>query len=213
MGYVESNLGKDEKILARVTHSKAGLVSAFLVAVVLLGVTVGIGYLTQYLSDLLNGLTMKNAEWLVVALVALLIVLAVLFGLIGIFYFIHAAVEISCNQLVVTNKRLLGRSGFIAKKTMDIILLKLDTINATNGVLGALFHYGTLVVVSAGSQQIINGVSVNLKFPYVKNTEAFRRAVLAAIDKAKEEEREAQAEAQAEAMRRAQEKIRSENKS
>ena len=200
MGYVESNIGRDEKILARITHSKAGLVSAFLVAAIFLALAGVAGYLTKYVTDLLN--KQMPGDPLAVALMVIFILIAVCIGLIGVIYFICAAVEISCNQLVVTNKRLLGRSGFIAKRTMDIILLKLDTINATNGVFGALFHYGTLVVVSAGSQQIVNGRTVNLKFPYVKNTEEFRRAVLAAIDKAKDEDREAQARAQAEALAR-----------
>ena len=205
MGYVESNLGKDEKILARVTHSKAGLVSAFLVAVILLGITVGLIYFTQYMNDLLDkNLQGSTLSALSTGLVIIFYLITALVGLMGILYFVGAIVEISCNQLVVTNKRLLGRSGFIAKKTMDIILLKLDTINASNGIFGALFHYGTLEVVSAGSQQIVNGRTVNMKFPYVQNTEEFRRAALAAIDRAKEEEREAQARAQAEALARIQ---------
>lgn len=205
MGYVESNFGKDEKILARVTHSKAGLVSAFLVAVILLGITVGLVYFTQYMNDLLDkNLQGSTLSALSTGLVIIFYLITALVGLMGILYFVGAIVEISCNQLVVTNKRLLGRSGFIAKKTMDIILLKLDTINASNGIFGALFHYGTLEVVSAGSQQIVNGRTVNMKFPYVQNTEEFRRAALAAIDRAKEEEREAQARAQAEALARIQ---------
>ena len=144
MGYVESNLGKDEKILARVTHSKAGLVSAFLVAVILLGITVGLIYFTQYMNDLLD----KNLQGgalgaLSTGLVIIFYLITALVGLMGILYFVGAIVEISCNQLVVTNKRLLGRSGFIAKKTMDIILLKLDTINASNGIFGALRNFGS----------------------------------------------------------------------
>ena len=202
MGYVESNLGKDEKILARVTHSRAGIVSAFLVAVVFLALAGTAGYFAKYLSILLD--QKMPDDPLATVLTVICIVIAVCIGLMGILYFAGAAVEITCNQLVVTNKRLLGRSGFLAKRTTDIILLKLDTINAANSILGAMFHYGTLAVVSAGSQQIVNGRTVNLKFPYVKNTEEFRRAVLAAIDKAKEEDRDAQARAQAEALARVQ---------
>ena len=110
------------------------------------------------------------------------------------------------NQLIVTNKRLLGRSGLIAKKVTDMPLMKLDNIQVKNGFFGAIFHYGNLEIISAGSQRVVGGKTVNnLKYPYVKNTEEFRRAVLAAIDRAKEEERWAQAEAQAAALRRMQE--------
>ena len=43
MGYVESNLGKDEKILARVTHSKAALASAIVTVCICLAIALGMG--------------------------------------------------------------------------------------------------------------------------------------------------------------------------
>ena len=210
MGYVENNLGKDEKILARVTHSKAAMVSAIVAVSICLAIGLGLWYgIGAILTKIEEN--DKAAEKTIDLLIQIFSVLQMTFLiipiLIGVALFLRTAIAISCNQLVVTNKRLVGRKGLISKNLIDILLLKLDNIRVKNSMFGALFHYGTLEVVSAGSQQIINGRTVNLEFPYVKNTEAFRKAVLAAVDKAKEEDREAQAEAQAAALKRAQENI------
>lgn len=210
MGYVESNLGRDEKILARVTHSKTALVSAIVAVSICLAVALGLWYGVGAILAKIEGNTQAEEETIDLLLQifsVIQIVLLIIPLLIGVALFLRAAIAIACNQLVVTNKRLVGKKGLISKNLIDILLLKLDNIRVKNSMFGALFHYGTLEVVSAGSQQIVNGRTVNLEFPYVKNTEEFRRAVLAAIDKAKDEDREAQAEAQAVALKRARENI------
>ena len=210
MGYVESNLGRDEKILARVTHSKAALVSAIVAVSICLAVALGLWYGVGAILAKIEGNTQAEEETIDLLLQifsVIQIVLLIIPLLIGVALFLRAAIAIACDQLVVTNKRLVGKKGLISKNLIDILLLKLDNIRVKNSMFGALFHYGTLEVVSAGSQQIVNGRTVNLEFPYVKNTEEFRRAVLTAIDKAKDEDREAQAEAQAAALKRARENI------
>lgn len=213
MGYVESNLGRDEKILARVTHSKTAIIGDFVLAIIAIGIAVGIYYGVGALGDWLQSLDGAPGFLETIRIVVQGIVLAI-----GIFLavgnIIGSALEIRFNQLVVTNKRLLGRKGMISKTIIDMPLTRIDNIQARNGLFGALFHYGDLEILSAGSQRVVDGNTVsNLKYDYVKNTEEFRRAVLDAIDKAKEEEREAQAEAQAEAMKRVQEKMQMENRS
>ncbi len=208
MDYIEQNIGKGERILARVTHSKAALATAFIAFAVCVAIAVGLWFGVGAILTEVEGndkAPEETIDLLMTVFTVVQIVLLVLPVLIGTVVLLRSFVAIYCNQLVVTNKRLFGRSGLISKNVIDILLLKLDNVRAANNLFGALFHYGTLEVVSAGSQQIINGRSVNLKYPYVKNTEEFRRAVLAAVDKAKEEERLAQAQAQAEAMKRVQE--------
>lgn len=208
MGYVENNLGRGEKVLARAKHSWAAfwgalLVDFIVVLIVCLAIHFGTTWLPTVLANAL-GASLENSsstKEMQTVYDILMICRGISITVVVLSAFLHlikVIVVISRNQLVVTNKRLLGRSGFIAKQTVDIILLKLDTINCTNGFMGAIFRYGSLKVVSAGSQ-----VS-NIVFPYIKNTEEFRRAVLTAIDRAKEEERQAQAEAQANAMKRMQ---------
>ncbi len=213
MGYAEKNLGQGEEVLARVQHTWTGLIgSVFSNVIVVVCVSLFFYAVTTWIPPLLLGLTdaslgdsmgelqkmydicmiVRNVSIAITILTACIRVICV-------------GISIHCNELIVTNKRLFGRTGIISRNIIDIVLLKLDTINSKNGILGAIFHYGTLEVVSAGSQKVVGGRSVNMTFPYVKNTEEFRRAVLAAIDTAREAERQAQAEAQVAALRQAQE--------
>lgn len=211
MGYVESNLGEGERVLARVTHSKTAVFSAVIGAVftfaLVFAISSALGYFSDYLLSL--GAPSEVDSIFFIIRIAVIVVGIIL----GICRILDRILQIKCNQLIVTNKKLFGRSGWISKTVTDMPLTKLDNIQVENGFFGAIFHYGELVIVSAGSQSVVGGNTVNnLKYPYVKNTEEFRHAVLAAIEKAKEEEREAQAIAQAEAIRRAQEIMQKENR-
>ena len=89
---------------------------------------------------------------------------------------------------MLTNKRLLGRNGFIRKYTSDILLSHVDTIIAGNGFLGAFFHYGNIAVVSPATQQ-----GGGIFFKHITNTMEFRKAVLDQIEEVKAHEREEQA--------------------
>lgn len=191
MGYVERNLGKDEKILARVTHSKWGLASSILVCLLFVIIIVVVQIVIHRVED-------YSGESLDYEAIFIQIIIYLLMSLCGIYMITNSVIQIFYSQLVVTNKRVLGRFGLISKRVVDILLLKLDSVNAENGLFGAIFHYGTLTIVSAGT------VGRPPRFPYVNNTEEFRRAVLEAVDKAKAEERQAQAAAQAAAIKRAQ---------
>ncbi len=206
MGYVENNLGKDERILARVTHSKAAICGSVIKAVLVIGIMFALFFAIGLLDDSLHSLG-GVPSWFETFLAVIRVVVIAIGILCGIDFILGCALTIKFNQLIVTNKRLLGRSGLISKKVTDMPLMKLDNIQVKNGFFGAIFHYGNLEIISAGTQRVVGGNTVNnLKYPYIKNTEEFRRAVLAAIDKAKEEERWAQAEAQAAALKRMQEK-------
>lgn len=217
MGYIENNLGKDEKVLACVKHTWAGLIGSVIANAIIVTIfCLLIYFVTTWLPIFLIGLSggsidsvegMKEMYDLYDILMAVRGVLIGFIIAIACIKVLFTAISIRCNKLIVTNKRLFGRKGVISRSIIDIVLLKLDTINSHNGILGAIFHYGTLEVVSAGSQKVVGGQSINMTFPYVKNTEEFRRAVLDAIDTAKEADRQAQAEAQAAALKRAQESL------
>ena len=125
MGYVESNLGKDEKILARITHSKAALISAIVAVGICLAVGLGLWYGVGAILARIEE-NDKAAEETIDLLVQIFGVLQIVFLiiplLVGVALFLHSTIAITCNQLVVTNKRLVGRKGLISKDLIDILL-------------------------------------------------------------------------------------------
>lgn len=194
MNYIEANLANDEKVVARIKHSWAGIVS-LLIRLILLGAIGGV--LTQSIPICMK--LLNEAEKPPEAVYILTYVMGSFLILIGVVVFIAGIVEIKCAQLVVTNRRMFGRRGFIGKQTTDIMLSKVDTINAGNGFFGAIFHYGYIQIVSAATQTMARyGM---MKYTYISNTMEFRKAVLEAIENTKAQEREDQAKAMRDAMK------------
>lgn len=196
MNYIEANLASDEKVVAQIKHSRAGLVPAFIIFILVC--TIGIVLITV-VSPLITNLVEEDTKSS-----GLSTFFKILFSVIGALTIfgslnnlIFRIMEIACSQLIVTNKRILGRRGFISKQTTDIMLSKVDTVNAENSFFGAIFHYGYIQIISAAS-----GTSHDtLKYNYISNTLEFRKAVLEAIEKAKAQEREEQAKVMRDAMK------------
>lgn len=206
MGYIDNNLANDEVVISRTKHSWAGLIGAFIlmsfcvaIAVIIIKLPLVLSYfgvdetiVDQFknhsdISDIISYYMLEG--------------IGVLIGIISVFYFVIVFIVIKTSQLVVTNKRVLGRRGFISKQTLDIMLSKLDTVNVSNGLLGAIFGYGTIEVVTAASGALSKYERAAMKFAYISNTIEFKKAVLAAMDKAKERDMEEQAKALSRAIK------------
>lgn len=90
--------------------------------------------------------------------------------LIGALFWIAAFLRYISTEMAVTNKRVIAKVGFITRKTVELNLLKVESIQVDQGLLGRLFDYGTIVVAGAGTPQApVAGISSPL---------AFRSAVL-----------------------------------
>lgn len=196
MGYIENNLSKDEKIMARIKHSWAGMVSAILRIVVICALATVVFLLKRILAKFGLDLAELNTFYDIICYTCGSFILLLAF-----IVFLSMLFEIKSSQLVVTNKRVFGRRGFIAKYTTDILLSKIDTIKISNGFLGAILGYGTVEIVSAASGRMTRVERATLRYDFVSNTSEFRKAVMETIDRVKKEEQEAQAKSLSEALK------------
>lgn len=110
---------------------------------------------------------------------------------------------------VVTNKRLICKKGWICKRTMDIMLDKIDTVYFSNGLFGAIFRCGSLKFVSASFLSMSRWERRILKYGMVKNIAVFKKGIVDAIDMAKAENREEQAKAFGRELNGAKDKVNS----
>lgn len=78
-------------------------------------------------------------------------------------------------ELAFTNKRVIAKFGFISRQTVELNLLKVESLQVTQGVLGRIFNFGTLIVSGAGNPQA--------PIPGISNPMAFRRAFMEYQDK------------------------------
>lgn len=72
---------------------------------------------------------------------------------------------------VVTNKRVVLKTGIIRRYVSELMLAKCEGIQATQSVTGRLFGYGTLVVTTGGATNCFYFVSKPFDFKRTINTQ------------------------------------------
>ena len=73
------------------------------------------------------------------------------------------------SEFAVTNRRLIIKVGIFDRKTMDLNLSKVESIDVEQGVWGRMFGYGTLNVIGTGGSRE--------SFAHIADPLGFRRAV------------------------------------
>ena len=118
---------------------------------------------------------------------AVLLVLSLIF-------LVRKIILIKTNELVITNKRVVVKSGFIERHINEAPLNKIDNISVTQTVLGRLLKYGTIKVETTAQPMKLN---------FVSDAHTFKNKIVAIIEKKKEDFANEQAFKQAQEMARA----------
>ena len=102
--------------------------------------------------------------WCLLPQLFLGLILLPLYGL-GLLFWIGAAVRYFTTELAVTNKRIMAKFGFIRRNTVELNILRAESIRVDQSVFGRLFNYGSIVVAGSGNPQApIPGISEPLIF-------------------------------------------------
>jgi uncharacterized membrane protein YdbT with pleckstrin-like domain len=64
--------------------------------------------------------------------------------------FIAPLIAMSTSEFAITNKRVIIKVGLISRRTLEMNLNKIESVNVNQSVLGRLLGYGTIVVVGTG---------------------------------------------------------------
>lgn len=92
------------------------------------------------------------------------LVLLPVFG-VGAIFWLAAVIRYITTELAFTNKRVIAKYGFISRKTIELNITKVESMQVNQGILGRIFNFGTLVVSGAGNPQApINGISNPMTF-------------------------------------------------
>lgn len=93
---------------------------------------------------------------------------------IGLIFWLVAFIRYKTTELAFTNKRVIAKFGFISRHTVELNINKVESIQVSQGILGRIFDFGTLVISGAGNPQApISGIS---------NPMAFRRSFMESQD-------------------------------
>ncbi|MFT4032710.1 MAG: PH domain-containing protein [Siphonobacter sp.] len=80
---------------------------------------------------------------------------------------IAAWIRKASNEFVVTNKRIVIKTGFISRNSVELNLDKVESVDVQQTFLGRILGYGTIVVNGTGT--------THTGFQYIDNPLEFRR--------------------------------------
>ena len=92
---------------------------------------------------------------------------------IGLLLAIGPAVRYISSEFAVTDKRVLGKLGFIERESKETLLSKVEAIGIDQGVIGRLLGFGTLTITGTGGTQEL--------FPRISEPLEFRRQIQSQI--------------------------------
>ena len=82
--------------------------------------------------------------------------------------FIAPLIDRWSDEFVITNKRIIIKTGLIARKTVEMNLSKIETVNVDQSIFGRILGYGTITIVGTGGTRE--------SFAKIKSPLKFRRA-------------------------------------
>jgi uncharacterized membrane protein YdbT with pleckstrin-like domain len=153
MSYVEKHLIEGETIIY-----ETRLHWIVLIGPILLGLLFGLIALAMFVlsARTTNGESVKSQSLLTVG--AACLVLALIFIFRGI-------LVRNATEMTVTNKRVFVKVGLAARRTIELLLSRVESIGVEESVMGRMLGYGTVIVHgTGGTPEIFNMIAHPLEF-------------------------------------------------
>jgi uncharacterized membrane protein YdbT with pleckstrin-like domain len=81
--------------------------------------------------------------------------------------FIAPLIDKATDEFVITNKRVIIKTGLISRRTFEMNHSKIESVNVDQGILGRILGYGTIRIVGSGGTKEI--------FPRINRPLTFRK--------------------------------------
>jgi uncharacterized membrane protein YdbT with pleckstrin-like domain len=86
---------------------------------------------------------------------------------------IDSIINYMTSEFVITNNRVIIKAGFIQRISLELLLLRVESVSVKQGILGRLLGYGSLMITGAGkTKEIIPNIDAPMEF-----RERFQRQV------------------------------------
>jgi len=71
----------------------------------------------------------------------------------------------SFSEFVITNRRIIIKTGFISRETFEMNLSKIESVNVDQSVFGRIFNFGSITIIgSGGTRETFHKISRPLAF-------------------------------------------------
>jgi uncharacterized membrane protein YdbT with pleckstrin-like domain len=130
MSYLDDHLLAGERIVYRARLH--WIIFAPAIGVIVLGV--GVGFILQ--------LVQRDYRYVGAAIAGIGLLLA-----------IGPVIRYISSEFAITNKRVLGKLGFIERESDETLLSKVEAVGVDQGIMGRLLGYGTVTITGTGGTQ------------------------------------------------------------
>lgn len=89
-------------------------------------------------------------------------------------YGVIVAVRLATTEVAVTDRRVVGKVGWIAMNSLDLRLSKLEGVTVRRSLLGAMLNYGSVAITGSGNARVL--------FRGMSDPEGLRRALVEAAE-------------------------------
>jgi uncharacterized membrane protein YdbT with pleckstrin-like domain len=153
MSYVEKHLIEGETIVY-----ETRLHWIVLLAPILLGALFGLTGLGMFI---LSGQATGNKS----AAHQPLLILGVAFFAIALVFIVRGVLVRNATEMTVTNKRVFVKVGLAARRTVELLLSRVESIGVQESVMGRMLGYGTVIVHgTGGTPETFNMIAHPLEF-------------------------------------------------
>jgi uncharacterized membrane protein YdbT with pleckstrin-like domain len=102
------------------------------------------------------------------AIIAKSLVPLIVFGgfllLCGLVSLISAYTRSSSSEFVVTNRRIMLKTGVLKRHFIELQLNRADGLSVDQGIMGRIMDYGSIIVVSGGSREVFSPIAGPYEF-------------------------------------------------
>ncbi len=89
--------------------------------------------------------------------------------------FIYPLVKRNTSEFVITNMRVILKTGWISRKSFEMNLNKIETVNVEQSIWGRMFGFGTITIVGTGgsreqAENILHPLEFRKKFQEISAT-------------------------------------------
>jgi uncharacterized membrane protein YdbT with pleckstrin-like domain len=135
MGYIESNLLPDETLVYKVRLH--WIIFWKLCALIILGIVF------LFIQPIIGGI-------------------AILIGVLGL---LSPVIDYATSEFGVTNKRVIIKTGFLRRKTLELLLRHVEAISVDQSVMGRFLNYGSVTLTGTGGvREVFHKISAPLEF-------------------------------------------------
>ena len=164
MGYVDRNLVPGETLLYRTRHHWLVLMGPFFGGLLLLvpGIALMVEAIaTRDSAGLVVGSATISPKVMVVSGVVLVAAAIIIFS--------YGVAKRNATEMAVTNRRVLIKTGMTSRRTLDLMLSRVESIGVEETAAGRMLGYGSVVVRGTGGTPE--------PFLMIAHPQEFRRAV------------------------------------